>query len=156
MAIEENDRENLLRDAKMMPVRGETQIDGHTIVIGFRSDSQASLYCDADPVFQFNANNQLRRVYFHGERYAAEQGVLIKLTRESQGGKVVFHREPASKNEANQIQSALANWLNKIERTAPSSWTSANDDAIFTKQLKQWIHCQPSTMEIAGTPNVCE
>ena len=100
MAIEENDRENLLRDAKMMPVRGETQIDGHTIVIGFRSDSQASLYCDADPVFQFNANNQLRRVYFHGERYAAEQGVLIKLTRESQGGKVVFHREPAGHRQS--------------------------------------------------------
>ena len=61
MALEERDREDLLRDGRLMPLRGECLIDGVKVVLGFRSQGQLSLYCGPDPVFQFNAARELRR-----------------------------------------------------------------------------------------------
>ena len=152
MAIEQNDRENLLRDAVMMPIRGETQIDGHTIVVGFRSAGRLSLYCDADPVFQFNADKELRRVYFQGERYSAENGMLVKLTRDTQGGKVVFCREDVPPQIVVEIKTTLANWVHKLEQTSMSAWTSADEHAKFTEGLSQWLRDRDTTIAIADNP----
>mgnify|MGYP003681535513 CR=1 FL=1 len=79
MAKQEQDREDLLRDGHQMSIRGETIINGIVVTIGFRSLGQLSMYCGADPVFQFNADHQLRRVFFEGERIAADAGRLVLL-----------------------------------------------------------------------------
>jgi hypothetical protein len=42
MALEERDREDLLRDGRQMLVRGESLIAGTPVVIGFRSQGQLS------------------------------------------------------------------------------------------------------------------
>jgi hypothetical protein len=70
MALEEQDREDLLRDGRAMPLRGECTLSGSQVVIGFRSAGQLSLYCGPDPVFQFNAEQKLRRAFFQGRRFA--------------------------------------------------------------------------------------
>ena len=154
MAINENDREDLLRDAKMMPIRGETQIDENMIVIGFRSDGQLSLYCDADPVFQFNAEKELRRVYYNGVRYAAEQGVLVELTRNSQGGKVAFNRQAVSAEIASEIMQVLTTLLSKIAQSAMAVWKTAGDETEFTARVQRWMHEKDLFHVIADSPNV--
>jgi hypothetical protein len=77
-----SDREDLLRDARQMPIRGRANVDTHEVFVGFRSFGSGSLYFDQDPVFQFNSSYELRRVFFHDQRYAGYQGQLNCLVRE--------------------------------------------------------------------------
>ena len=97
------ERENLLRDAVQMKLRGQANICDHEVFIGFRPQGQCSIYYDQDPVFQFNARCELRRVYFHGERYAALNGTLMHLSSEtgnpaSDVTKVQLVESPARRN----------------------------------------------------------
>ena len=92
MARETHDREDLFRDGTQMPIRGRIDLDGTEIVIGFRKCGSASLYWDQDPVFQFNALHQLRRVYFRGIRYAAENGVLNQLGQSRTAVRITTYR----------------------------------------------------------------
>ncbi|TWU48100.1 hypothetical protein [Rubripirellula reticaptiva] len=79
MARQTHDREDLFRDGTQMPYRGRIQIGDAEVVVGFRTGGAASLYWDQDPVFQFNSDHEVRRVYFAGDRYAANAGKLVRL-----------------------------------------------------------------------------
>ena len=94
MAIEERDREDLLRDGRTMSVRGEFTCGEATMLIGFRRRGQASLYVGPDRVYQFDATAQLRRVFLDGRKYAADSGALVQLCRDSRGGRVELSRQP--------------------------------------------------------------
>ena len=71
MAIEERDREDLLRDGSAMLVRGEVVSDELELLIGFRAENQGSLYCGPERVFQFDVQGRIRRVFFDGRKFAA-------------------------------------------------------------------------------------
>ena len=62
-----------------MPVRGRFMLGKIEVVIGFRTDGQLSLYWDQDPVFSFDADGRLRRVFFDSDRFKAVDGSLIRL-----------------------------------------------------------------------------
>ncbi|OYP28447.1 hypothetical protein [Rhodopirellula sp. MGV] len=98
MAKNTQDREDLLRDGVAMVVRGRIWLEKLTedgvvvegnpddqleIVIGFRRDGRLSLYWDQDPVFQFDADQALRRVYLGGKAYRAEGGRLCLIEKRS-------------------------------------------------------------------------
>ena len=162
MAIKEHDREDLLRDGKRMPLRGKAIIDGETIVVGFRSDGQMSLYSGADPVFQFNQSQQLRRAFVEGQRYAAENGTLVKLTRESIGGRVCFERKSITAESELQIRKALSAWIVRIQEfnDLPSStWHVANGtdgselSAEFLRNLRVCFDAIGISVEIATHSN---
>tara|TARA_R110002049_G_scaffold2750_2_gene21496 strand:- start:295574 stop:296080 length:507 start_codon:yes stop_codon:yes gene_type:complete len=167
MAIEEHDRENLLRDGKTMSVRGEATIDGVTVVVGFRDQGQASLYCGVDPVFQFNAQHQLRRVYYHGQRYAADNGNLVLLDRTSSGGRVILKRRRVSSETKHAIVNSVDQWIERIRASAnpisrvwqregkldgPSCQAPSRQDP-FTTQLNLWLKAHPVPTTIADSPN---
>jgi hypothetical protein len=162
MAIEERDREDLLRDGKMMPLRGETKIDGKAVVVGFRKGVQMSLYCGADPVFQFNADHQLRRVFFDGQRYAAQNGKLVLLIRETIGGRVTFAKHSVSAERESEIKKKLSSWFLRIRQateTSASTWhildgQDANaTKADFVAQVRHWFNANHFPQEIANQPN---
>ena len=48
-----------------------THIDSH----------EGALFFDPEVAYHFNEQHQLRRVFLHGERYKAEQGRLVCVTR---------------------------------------------------------------------------
>lgn len=115
MAINEHDREDLLRDGRMMPLRGEiTTGDSNVLLVGFRSRGQFSVYDGADRVFQFDQHGLLRRVYFDGQRIAAESGRLVSLQRESKGGRVQFSRHEITAQQATEIQQAVSKTLSDL------------------------------------------
>jgi hypothetical protein len=140
MAIEEHDREDLLRDGRTMPVRGQCTIDGTEVMVGFRALGQASLYCGADPVFQFNAQNQLRRVYFRGEKLAAHGGKLERLTRDRQGGKIRLQALPIDPAQQAEIIAELTAWRQKLTMEVAANWRviepAPNE---FQQRLQQWL-----------------
>jgi len=157
MALEEHDREDLLRDGRMMGLRGECLVAGTPVVIGFRSAGQVSLYCGSDPVFQFNAESKLRRVYFQGRRFSAEHGRLVELARESRGGKVEFVKTQLDPATESIMLSSLQDWLHKIRDAARSKatlWRVVDGDTNpFREQLLHWLERLPKVPGIAGAPN---
>jgi hypothetical protein len=83
MAREEQDREDLMREATALVRRVELRVphEVDAIVVGFRRDGACSLFFGADPVYQFNARGELRRGYVDGKLLKAERGRLAELTR---------------------------------------------------------------------------
>ena len=158
MAIEEHDREDLLRDGRMMPLRGECLINGATVVAGLRSQGQLSLYCGPDPVFQFNADRELRRVFFQGRRFAAKNGCLVELTRENRGGKVEFASARVDPKMQTIILSSMKDWLRLIRDQAqsnPTGWRVIDGDLdILLKCVRDQITQISTGTQIANAPNV--
>lgn len=157
MALDERDRENLLRDGRMMPDRGECDIDGVTVMVGFRSQEQLSLYCGADPVFQFNSKQQLRRVYFQGRRFAADNGVLVELVRASRGGRVEFSNAPLEPEIQELILAAFQDWslaIRNATKSNPSSWrTLAESSTPLLQRIRGMLEQISGDLQIAAVPN---
>ncbi len=157
MAIQQHDREDLLGSGRAMPLRGELEINGVTLLVGFRSDGQVSLYCGTDPVFQFNGNSQLRRVFFQGRRFAAEGGRLMQLEQGRLGGKVRFQRQPVDQSQADKILALLGRWLSELQQAAdqrPGEWRLVEPEpGALHKQLRAWLCELPNPPEIASSPN---
>lgn len=83
MAREESDREDLMREATALVRRAELQWPGveEPIFIGFRRTGAFAIYWGADPVYQFDAEHRLRRVYSDGFLYRTTGETLAKLDR---------------------------------------------------------------------------
>lgn len=83
MAREEHPREELLREATGLKQRVEFRLpnDPTCYVAGFRAGGSFSLYCDEEPVFQFNTQGELRRGFWQGCLLKAEARKLVRLRR---------------------------------------------------------------------------
>ena len=156
MAIEEHDREDLLGEGRNMPWRGQCTIDGVRVLAGFRDHGQVSLFCGADPVFQFNRQRELRRVFFCGVRFRAENGRLISMTRTSRGGKVDFDSQPIDPRIETAMLDSLRFWLSKIREANDScAWQVEGESARqFQSRLSDWLAGLPNPVVIAAVANV--
>ena len=158
MAKQEQDREDLLRDGKQMLLRGECPVDGVVVVVGFRSQGQASFYFGPDPVFQFNENGELRRVFFNGKRYAAIQGRLCELVRPESSDRVRLLPQAILAKVETEIRVTLESNLAQIQialKSPESDWRLAGGDfSEFQSQLSDWLASVLNHVKIAETPNV--
>ena len=156
MAKQEQDREDLLRDGKQMSLRAEVLIDDVVVVIGFRSQGQASFYFGADPVFQFNATLELRRVFHQGKRYAAIQGRLCELARNKQRDRVGFEPQDILADVEAVIMGLLDSSLARIRVALEAhleGWKIVGgQEADFRKRLAEWMTNIPVSIVLAETP----
>ena len=83
MARQEEDREDLMREATALSPRIELVLPGEaeTLVAGSRADGRLSLYFGSDPAFHFDAEGRLRRAYCEGHLYRSQGTTLARLTR---------------------------------------------------------------------------
>ncbi len=157
MAIEEHDREDLLRDGRKMAVRGQMVLDGVTILIGFRRQGQVSLYWGAGRVFQFDESQQLRRVYLDGRKYAAESGKLIELSRQSRGGRVELTRQGVDQSTTATVVDTIADTLKRlfaIISDNESEWSTVGATAAdFRDRVSRWLQTMPSPLQIGSRAN---
>jgi len=157
MAINEQDREDLLRDGRAMPVRGESLINDAVVVVGFRAGGQVSLYCGPDPVYQFNEVGQIRRVFYQGQRYAAEGGRLMLLSRSTKGGRVSFESQSVADALRHAILADLQTWLAAIAASQAAdrdAWkVDPKQREAFFDQLAKVIDVLSKTIQIANQPN---
>lgn len=110
MAIFPEPREDLLVEATAMPRRGEFRLAGSEAIcfIGFRPDEAASIYFGDGPVLHFNAQRQLRRLFFDDQQFVAQQGRLVRRRRSGPGGRVTNTDTDLSEAEASQLMTALS------------------------------------------------
>lgn len=101
MARQEEDREDLLREATALVERAElhTASEAEAVVVGFRRDGAASVFLGGEPVYQFNPRGELRRAYHQGLLYKAERGLLVSLRRRRVPGEVQLLRQELSAEE---------------------------------------------------------
>lgn len=160
MAKSAHDREDLLRDGKQMPIRGLTYVEGNELFVGFRVMGQMSLYWNQDPVFQFNLAKQLRRVFFRGERYAAQDNQLCQLVQNGNDAqhevtKLHLDWHPIHQEAFVEIEQSF----NRIQAAILGhdflSWNTVGelDAAAFHARVVDWLAGLSSPLSIAISPN---
>ncbi|MCE9608188.1 MAG: hypothetical protein K8U03_25160 [Planctomycetia bacterium] len=124
MAREEEDKEDLLREATALVERVELldashEGEPHSIVVGFRRDGAASYFFGSDPVYQFNTRRELRRGFHSGKLLKAERGRLVELTRTRTETETGLERRELSEEHMGELlddirlrlSALVAHWL---------------------------------------------
>ena len=158
MAREEQDREDLLREATALVARVEFTLNGdrESIVVGFRRDGAASVFLGVDPVYQFNKGGQLRRAFRQGYLFKAENGRLIRLERR-RSVKVVelLRHELTDEEQRTFIDEAVQRLGDLRARMGQGSCVKigqvpAGQDVM--QRVKTWLATLSIPLAIASTP----
>ncbi|MFG0290460.1 MAG: hypothetical protein ACF8CQ_19940 [Rhodopirellula sp. JB044] len=160
MARKEADREDLLAEGVNLPERGRLTNDltKHEYVLGWRSPQAVSVFDGVDPVFQFNTSGHLRRVYFEGEKLAANENRLTRLVRAaSTNGQMKLQPHPLSDDEQAKVCQRLAETksalLHLIQSGSPRVEAVGMEDDEFLQRVRNW--CAVKTPpKIAAVPNI--
>jgi hypothetical protein len=119
MAREEADREDLLGEATAFVERIQWKLpllngSFREVFVGFRRDGAISFYLDADPVYHFNATNELRRAFADGQLIKAEGGHLVGLERVRSETEVALVRKEFSADQTADFCQQVASRLSEI------------------------------------------
>ncbi|MBS0211305.1 MAG: hypothetical protein JSS27_20355 [Planctomycetes bacterium] len=157
MACDEQDREDLLGEARALVERIELQLpDGQPVFAGFRRDGGPSVYFGAAPVYQFNSELELRRAFVTDRLYKAEQGRLVQLTRERHATEVQLIRHELSSAETQVLLTELTARLQELAKTIADKQVVIigqvpMDKDVLTR-VANWLANQPLPPQIASSP----
>ena len=159
MARQEEDREDLLREAIALVERAEFSISGmETVVVGFRRDGSPSLFFGVDPVYQFTAANELRRAYRHGFLIKAERGKLVRLERNRTVSAVELLRHEMLKEEESRFLAELVNNVNSLrDEVCRGNYHLAGqvpDDRDVMSRIASWLRTLPLPPAVAFSPGI--
>ena len=160
MAQLESDREDLLREATALVERGEFSIPGfdESVVIGFRRDGSGSIFCGADPVYQFNTSGELRRAYRSGLLLKAEQGRLIELTRQRTDQQVLLVRRQLSELEhadfLTKMSVHLQTLLLSFQQFTFTLIGQVPSEKNLPTRILAWLATLPNPPRVGAIPNV--
>jgi len=160
MARNEADREDLLREATALVQRGEFLLPGHEepVTIGFRRDGAGSIFLGVDPVYQFNAQGEVRRGYLHGKLLKAQQGKLVEMTRVRSDSAVELHSRTLSADETCEVLTQMQDALSEVKTALLNPTTELRGqvpaDGDIRTQAIGWLESLPIPPRIAAGPNV--
>ncbi|QDU94676.1 hypothetical protein [Lignipirellula cremea] len=160
MARQEEDREDILREATALVQRIELRLPGDSeepVVAGFRTSGAICFYFGADPVYQFNSQGELRRGYRGGLLIKAERGKLYTLRRERTDGQVVLHRSELSAAATDELGWTMRALLGQLRddlqagRCTITGQVPPDQDVAALVQV--WLDENADAFSIADAPN---
>lgn len=162
MARQTEDREDLLRDATAFDRRisFSIELDDKPVEIfaGFRPAGAVSFYFGADPVYQFNSQNELRRAYFHGRLVKAELGRLFFWSQHRTENSLEMQREEMHDREQEVFCRNLLKNLAAVRQAISDNNFNligvVPEQTDVMQNLLRWL-MDFSELKIADTPNVC-
>jgi hypothetical protein len=160
MAREEQNREDLLRDATVLVERAEFTAPGfdEPIVAGFRRDGSISFYFGADPVYQFNAADELRRAYVDGLLYKAVHGQLASLRRQRSDDGVELIRRDLDAQETAAFLARLTHRLGALHTALAARDVHVRGqvppDSDVIGRLHAWLDRIGKHLRVARSPRV--
>ena len=160
MAREEEDREDLLREATALVERVELRIphEAETVVIGFRRIGGASFFFGADPVYQFNSHGQLRRAFARGLLYKADRGQLYEMRRERTASEVQLLSRQLTAEETAAFLDQAGEYLARLESALASGGFTllgqAPENGDLPARLASWLGAVPAKIPVASSPRV--
>ena len=124
MARNEQDREDLMREASALTQRIEWQSgeDSERITAGFRRTGGLGVFFDQDPVYQFDADGALRRAFVDGLLFRSQHSTLAELRRVRTPQQTTLLRRDLNAAELADFREAMRNRLADLH----SSLTNAN------------------------------
>jgi hypothetical protein len=163
MAREEAEREDLLREATALVERIELTLHdvankgSENVIIGFRAGGAVSFFFGTEPVYQFNANGELRRAYSAGLLYKAVRGRLVALKRVRHSGEAQLQRLELNDVEQGtflrQVEKRLGGLTSALTYGRYEIVGQVPSDADVLGRVKSWLAAQTS-YRIASAPNV--
>ena len=159
MARREEDHEDILREATALVERVELEVDGidGPVVVGFRQSSGPAFFFGTDPVYQFNAQGQLRRGYRQGRLGKAGTGRLIELTRERTSSRVNLRRHQLDEQQCNEYLAQLEDHLEELRQALESNSFRVTGqvpvDADVIGRIVSWLAGMQGRPPIADLPN---
>jgi hypothetical protein len=156
MAKIEQDREDLMREAKALSPRAEiaTPAFGESVVFGFRSSGGISLFFGADPVYQFNSVGELRRAYVNGELYKAHKRRLEVLQREKTSNQVTLWRTELDDSQQSEFLAAMQSSLERLEAVIAQREFNLVEEFPAASNAIDRLH--KSLAQIGAPPRVAE
>ena len=160
MARQEQDREDLLREATALVERMERAAAAfpEAVVIGFRRHGEGSIFIGADPVFQFNSRLELRRGFLDGQLLKAEHGTLVTLERRRTAGEVQLLRTELTADQTEAVLSRLhANLVVLRQTLNEQRFTIIGQvpaEADVVGHVRAWLNSLPEKVAVAAVPNV--
>jgi hypothetical protein len=167
LAKQEVDREDILREATALVNRVEVKFSGRVggdhIVFGFRECGSLAIYFGAEPVYQFNVNQALRRAYHQGCLLKAVDCLLVSMRRERQNGKLEListswddkkTREfigQVCRDMSQLVEAIEAGEVQVIGFVAAVQQTTAE---TLTTQFCNWCNDHLTDLQVARVPGV--
>ncbi len=143
MAIEESDREDLMREAiryrERLLITCPGWGEGVELFVGRRENGAVSVYWTSEEVYQFNVAGELRRVFFHGAQFAAEDGVLVRLLRESRGGRVQLIRQSIDEQQWRLLEDAWSVISTKVRSSLEARDYRIEQSIPEVDSIPEWI-----------------
>jgi hypothetical protein len=170
MAREESAREDLLAEAKQLVQRiqivprvtddldASNRLDPLPIVAGFRADGAFSIFFGEDPVYHFNADNELRRAYCQGLLIKAVGGRLISLRRHRTETETQLLRHEFSDDEQTDFLVKMREKLQQLFATINAGQLDVTGQVPAAEavldMVRRWLMLRPTTgWPIAARPN---
>ena len=148
MAVEETDREDLMREATALVERVEIRVPGwaETVIMGRKRNGDVSLYFGASPVYHLNANGQLRRAHAGEYLYRSQETALARMHRERTAEATILHREDLSSEETESFLGIMQQQLDHL-RGALADSTAAIIQQIPAENfpLEDLLNSLPAT-----------
>lgn len=119
MARIEEDREDLYGEATAYPQRGEfalSEDEYDVLFVGLKPGMKAAFYFGADPVYQFDGQGKLRRVYREGALYRSQGTTLAQLLRERTAEQTTLVRHDLSPAELQTVLAEMRTHLQDIQQ----------------------------------------
>lgn len=160
MARQEIPREDLLRDARALVVRGELRVQGFAehVVIGFRANGAASVYFGEDPALHFTSDNRLRRAFIDNDLYKAVDAQLVRMRRVRTEGEVQLQSRPLTDTEQQELLDQLRTQLTRLEQSLASrAYTLVGQvpsDGDLPARAQGWLNAAAARpITVADNPN---
>ncbi|MCA9005499.1 MAG: hypothetical protein KDA70_09530 [Planctomycetaceae bacterium] len=117
MALHEQDREDLMREATALFPRAEFQVEQEhePLFWGQKKNGHFSFYFGSDPVYQFDQNAFLRRAYLNGQLYRTQGSTLARLTRLHNSTESVLQRYDLTETELTACLQVMAQRFQQLE-----------------------------------------
>lgn len=158
MAREEQDREDLMREATALVERIEFRVEDRTIIVGFRRGGSGSIFFDADPAYHFNAAGELRRAFVDEVLYKAEGGQLIGLRRERTASEVALVSHGMAETEVvrflSDLQERLESLRTAIEQHRAKVVSQIPTDGPAVDRVARWLATLGAPIRVADSPRV--
>lgn len=160
MARHEQDREDLLVEAKALVQRIHLQVAGFAgaVTIGFRRDGGAAFYFGSQPVYQFTSTGSLRRAFVGELLYKAQGGRLVSLRRERMPRVVSLVRHHLDPGETASFLEAMRGQFDTLHHAlAKQHFTTMGqvpEDADLIARVCCWLDEFAGSVRIAASPRV--
>ncbi len=158
MARQEEDREDLMAEAKGLAQRAELALPefAEPIVLGRKVNGCLSIYISGDLVYHFNSQGELRRAYVQGRLIKAERGQLVAMQRHRTDSEVQLLSQLLNPKQQEELLTQCSTWLQRI--IAPLA--AAQDvllrrapEDLTSDELQRWLAHISRPLVVATRPH---